>query len=136
MIGTFFFFPPGVPLSSLEAGSLLFIVANFAFLFPILLHSLPGLLADREEQNLVGRALKSLDSGAEWVNTLFDNVFYGDLIIPDIKLKIGALEENVLTSSIGQGHIVDIKNHVVVGKKANGNQADLVGRERLQQSAA
>lgn len=89
-------------------------------------------MSGREDQNLVGRALKSLDSGAEWANTLFANIFSGDLSMPDIKLKFGALEENVLTSSIGQGHVLDIENHVIVGRKATGNKADVVGWERSQ----
>lgn len=44
----------------------------------------------------------------------------------DFVFEIGALEENVITSSIGTKHGVKVTNDMVVGRKANGGQYDFV----------
>lgn len=44
----------------------------------------------------------------------------------DFVFEIGALEENVITSSIGTEYGVKMTNDVVIGRKANGGQYDFV----------
>lgn len=84
----------------------------------------PLLSDDKEHASAFRRSLKGLEQ--DWIDILFNDALGGDLLLPDIKLEIGTLEENVLSSSIGAEHTVEVHNDMLVGSKANHGKYDFV----------
>ena len=74
----------------------------------------------------IRRSLQEFSESVPWINELFESAVTGQLQNFNFVFEIGALQENVITSSIGTKHGITMTNDMIVGRKANNGKYDFV----------